>query len=339
MARGWSGRAASAAFGVVVSGLFLWLGFRGLSWRELAKDASRMSIPIFIAACLLHPLRFWFTTCRWQVLLRPHGRMSAGSLFPIVAVSFAANNVLPLRAGEAIRVVALQRREGVAGSVGVSTIFVERVVDLATLLALFAVAALILPVEPTMRTAANSLAMACLAGVACIYVLLGLRREIAGRMVDLNKRRQSALVDRATGIVTRFVDGMAPLLSARSVAIVLLYSFASWLAEGAIYYLVGLSFGLHLSSAQTMLVMVCAALAVLVPSSPGYVGVFEWVVAGTIASFGVARPLALGVAIACHVALTVAITLIGLVFGLRMGRIRRKANTHLVEEPAPEAII
>ena len=320
-----SARIASVVLGIAVSALFLWLAFRGLSWGDLTRGAAQMSIPIFVAACLLHPLRFWFTACRWQILLRPCGRISVRSLFPIVAVSFAANNVLPLRAGEAIRVIALQRQEGVPGSVGFSTIIVERVVDLATLLGLFAVAALILPIDPTLRSTANGLATMCGAGVVCVYLLLGFRGRMAGRMNTLLERWPSAIGKRAAGMITRFVDGMAPLLSGRSVVKVLIYSFASWFVEGAIYCLVAMSFGVHLSCAQTMLLMVCAALAVLVPSSPGYVGVFEWVVAGTLVSFGVARVLALTAAVACHVALTVSITLLGLVFGLRFGYLRRRS--------------
>ena len=69
-------------------------------------------------------------------MLRPHVRVSAPEAFSLLVIGYAANNVLPVRAGEFVRAGLLQSRHGTPWSTGLGAIAVERVLD-GLVLALF----------------------------------------------------------------------------------------------------------------------------------------------------------------------------------------------------------
>ena len=71
---------------------------------------------------------------RWHVLLRPVCDISTRDVFPVMIIGYAANNVLPFRAGELVRAWVLEQRYGVRKTAALATIAVERLFDGLTML-------------------------------------------------------------------------------------------------------------------------------------------------------------------------------------------------------------
>src|SRR5437588_6378593 len=76
---------------------------------------------------------------RWRYLLEPLGNATFGNAFRATAVGFAANSVLPARAGEVIRPYFLSRHEAMSATGAFATIILERLLDTVTVLAQLAV--------------------------------------------------------------------------------------------------------------------------------------------------------------------------------------------------------
>ena len=75
---------------------------------------------------------------RWQYLLAPIGPTHFSTAFRTTVIGFAATFLLPARAGEVIRPYLLARREGLNATAAFATIILERLLDLITVLLLFA---------------------------------------------------------------------------------------------------------------------------------------------------------------------------------------------------------
>src|SRR2546430_8928388 len=83
----------------------------------------------------LTPLGLWARARRWRYLFPP--RSDPPGLLPAVMIGYMANNLLPLRAGEVVRVYVVARRWSAAGADGtgrvfwtaLATLIVERVLD------------------------------------------------------------------------------------------------------------------------------------------------------------------------------------------------------------------
>src|SRR5690606_31179636 len=81
----------------------------------------------------------WVRALRWRIVLRPAVEMGQAEATSTVVIGYAANNVLPVRAGEVVRAVLVQRRHGASRLTVLGTIVVERVFDGLVLAAFLAV--------------------------------------------------------------------------------------------------------------------------------------------------------------------------------------------------------
>src|SRR5262245_60122073 len=121
----------------------LTLGLLGFFVRQTDPAAiwneTRQADPLFLlgalgATGLTYVLRAW----RWQALLAPIGRTRFTVALRTTVIGFAASSLLPARAGEVLRPFLLARHERLSATAAFATIILERLLDLATVLLLFA---------------------------------------------------------------------------------------------------------------------------------------------------------------------------------------------------------
>src|SRR5688572_11114419 len=111
--------------GLVISVIFLWFAFRNLN-PQAVWDSIREINPLW----LLIAVPVWFValaliSLRWQYLLRSIQRVSLRRLIPLTAIGYMGNNVYPFRSGEVLRLLLLQRNEGVPFTKAATTVVVE----------------------------------------------------------------------------------------------------------------------------------------------------------------------------------------------------------------------
>jgi uncharacterized membrane protein YbhN (UPF0104 family) len=228
---------------------------------------------------------------RWAALLRPVARSGppAGciQLAEILLASQATSNLLPARAGEAIRVVELRRR-GYAVPGLLAAQLLEKVIEAATLCLLSGLAAAAARMPPIFRVPVWSVALLGGALVAVVALLPVLRRT--------------------------------PAVWPRS----FLWSCASDLADAAVLGLCLQAAGVHLGPAAWLVVLLAINLAILVPSTPGHLGVVEAAAGTSLIALGVPAERALAGAVLYHLVQIVPSTVLGLAV-LRNRWIRRRS--------------
>jgi uncharacterized protein (TIRG00374 family) len=132
------------------------------------------------------------------------------------------------------------------------------------------------------------------------------------------------LPDRLRGMleesVPHFIDGLAVFRDFKLGTQAILLSFAIWLLEVAMFALLGLAFGIHLSMPAWMLVMIAANMISAVPVAPSNIGAFEVAMTELLKALGIAAGAAGAFAIAAHIFNIAAITVVGLasVYALRL---------------------
>src|SRR5207253_8244832 len=80
-------------------------------------------------AMLVFAFAVWFQALRWRYLLKPLADVPAHRLYPVVFVGHLANSLVPLRAGEVLRALVVNRRAGVSRMAALGTVVVERALD------------------------------------------------------------------------------------------------------------------------------------------------------------------------------------------------------------------
>jgi uncharacterized protein (TIRG00374 family) len=310
--------------GLPISLFFLVLAFRGQDPAEIRDAFARVDWRWLPLALVVLYTGITIRSFRWHILLRPVHDIPTREVFPVMIIGYAANNVLPLRAGELVRAWVLERRYGVRKSAALATIAVERLFDGVTMLLFIGAAATAVGLTAELRHVALVAAAVFAAAIVGLCVLLagGAVRDRVLRLVlgPLPER----LATRVERMADSFLAGLGVLSRRRDLALVAITSVVAWSCEVTTYWMVARAFGAPLSTAMTpvgaLLTTGFANLATLVPSGPGFVGTFEaGVLLAVNGALGVGRGLALSYAVLLHALLWAPVTLWGAILWWRIG--------------------
>ncbi len=303
---------------LALSAVFLGLAVRGVDSGEvwIALKAAHLG---YLAPMIFGSVAsLYFRALRWGVLTRPLGPIPVDSLFSATAMGFAANMLLPLRAGEVLRPWFLARKEGIGFAALLATIALERLFDMAILLLFFAIATLSLPLPEEWKVYGWFFVLVF--GVLLVS-LVGLQRA-PGFFLDLAARCLRPLPERISqrllAIARQFADGLRSLESGSAVLLALAHSIAVWVT-------IGMSFGFGLPALDLPVPLLRGALAtttfvaiaVAIPGGPGFIGMFQIGCVVALEVYGVARSPAFSYSVFVHVVQFAATVAVGLYFFLR----------------------
>src|SRR5271170_7164649 len=157
--------------GLLISAFFLWYTFRGISFDQIL--ALRFEHPAWILGVLGFTLASYTLRCvRWSQMM-PRGILSIRAHFLVCArvlmTSLAANNILPLRIGDIMRVFTYAGDLGASPSVILSTVILEKLLDIFVLVLMF-VATMGSLATPRLRLIAEGLLAVSTVGLVVLLV-------------------------------------------------------------------------------------------------------------------------------------------------------------------------
>lgn len=314
-------KAAYFLFGLIVSGLLIWMLFRNVDVDELVAALKEADYVWLVPNVLLIILTMYQRAYRWRFMIAPIKQVAFPSLIAATCVGFMANNVLPLRLGEFVRAYSLSSQDkGVTKSASLATIFVERMVfDLVALLVIFG----------TIVTFSDSLTnhinedMIQATKLAIAIALIGLLSMIllaskANQISDLLSRYLFFLPDKANdfikNVVIKFAEGLRFLKDYKAVIWVSFQTLIIWILMGVSNYFVFQAFGFDIPLEASFVLLVVVSVLILAPSTPGYLGVYHYGVVLSLRVYGITDERALSCALVLHAAQYIVVTLMGFYF-------------------------
>jgi glycosyltransferase 2 family protein len=334
--------------GVGLSLLLLGWALRDVSPAAVAYELRNVHVPLFLLAIALTMAGFWFRALRWGVFLLPTGRVPFHPRFAATVIGFAANNLLPARVGEFARALSLTRLAGVRLGASLATLVVERLFDgIVVVGLLFAAmstqafpAGSIAGIDP--RAAARFFALA----MAGIGVALGALVVAPERSIGLAERLAHVLLPARyrhplLGALRSFIEGLRVLRSGRLFALSFLLAAAQWLFTATSFLVAFRAFDIaEVGFAGAVFLQSLIALAVAVPSSPGFFGPFEAAAKLGLGLWGVGTDKAISFAVGFHLGGFIPTTLLGIWFVWRLNLSWREVrdSEEEVEEAVEEAV-
>lgn len=292
--------------------------------RSFANADFRYLVP----ALLLYFAGIVPRALRWAILLHPVRPIGVWRLYRVLVVGFMANDILPLRAGEAVRAFLLWNRERVEPGATVATILVERIFDGLALTGFLVAGSLLVEIDESLiwltRVAAVVFAVG-VAGVLALAIAPSFTLRVGEILLRPLPEKASLL---ALRVLRSFEDGLRVLRSWKEMLAVFVLSVAAWGLEAGMYYALMHSFEFQPRYAAAVLGTAVANLASMVPSSPGYVGTFDWGLLKVLSdTFGVDASQAAAYTGLVHAALIVPVVALGIFFVWREGlSLRRIAS-------------
>jgi uncharacterized protein (TIRG00374 family) len=319
--------------GLVISGVLVWLlvTSNAIDWSKAWVHIRQADKLLLLASAAAATAIFALRAIRWRVILPSPATgvtpVRFSSLFQACIIGQMATNVLGGRAGELARPYALWRREPtVPFSTGIASVVVDRVFDGIVVLMLLALAMLD-PAFPRNATL-NGRSIAAFAFLSTAGLVVGLivlfwLVLFPGSLIAMVRRVVRWSVSRweepVAGFLERFTLGLTVLRDGKRFAIAFAWTGAHWLLCAASFWLAYKAIGLNAPLSSTLFVQTIIVLAVAIPSTPGFVGVFEFFAVLALAVYNVPPDLAAAWAVVYHVISYIPVTGLGLIYFFRMG--------------------
>lgn len=306
--------------GCIISIACLWLTLRHVPLAELGSSVARANPLWLLTAVALQLLAVIARAQRWVLLLGRKGRLADS--FWAQGVGYLFTNVLPLRMGEPVRVIIMAERCGLPTMQVAASAIVERVLDVATIvLALI----LVLPWMSVPNLVIRTGVIFGLLSLTAIVVLL-----VAVRFGSQSERLLRSIckplpILPIEVIICRWRElliGLTPLTRWPVALRGLVWSLGTWALSIAMYWTVLRSFQSDSSLVEAVFMVVALSFAVSVPSSPGFVGIFQLVgQQALVLPFGAKYEAtnALAITLTAHLIYYLLTTLLGIIGLWRLG--------------------
>jgi uncharacterized membrane protein YbhN (UPF0104 family) len=303
------GRAATLVAVALLCVVFV----RRLDLGRLGAALASASLPLVALATAVNLAQVGVRALYSRALLAPVRVIGIARLYGYNLALFAANNLLPARAGEWVRIELLRTREGVPRSASLAVALVEKVLDAIALLLLALPLPLLLPGLPR--------------SVWLTTTLLG-----AGGVLALAVTIAFAIWGAdAPGWRGQLARGAAVVRRPRSFAAALGWSVASHAVDAAAIVLCLAALHIHLPVAASLLVLVGVSVVLALPSAPAGIGSLEVGAVAALRLLGVDDERALAFALVYHAMQAVPVTVLG-ILPLRSAR----AQTEVVPAPVKQ---
>ncbi len=306
--------------GLLLSLIFVVLVLRSVDWSTFPNYLMRFSVLDLLVLIVIYLLGFIVRGLRFSVLMPGMGfyRSTAG-----VFVGYAANNVLPARLGEFARAHVVGLGTKTKRATVLSSVFIERIFDGSAIVFLLILGAHELDLPSWARSITNVGIFLFASMFFVILLLARYRSVIEERLVPL----------RFKSLAEAFLSGFS--LAARSIPVlgsVIVLSLAVWVVEAGMFYYGARALEFELSFRSSLFVLGIVNLGVLIPSSPGNVGTFQYFAVLALSVFAIGSTESTAYAVVLHACQYLPVTLIGFlalpVFGMSkfsdLRAIRRK---------------
>jgi uncharacterized protein (TIRG00374 family) len=304
----------SLAAGVALGVILLILAFRGAHPAAVITALAATDPRLVALGLVAVGATVVAKTFRWGLLFYPrHRSLRFSNLFSAIVIGQTMNLLLPARVGELGRAYLIGENEGQSKLFALGTIVVEKLLDGAMLLLVLALLFLVMPLPDWLRMAGatTGLALACL--LVGILLLTGQRKAILAALERVGRHVPGMQRIGLPGRLEVLTDSLASL-RAREVNVRLLtWSFAIWVLASLTNYLTLLALGIQVPLVvASLFILAVIHIGLVVPSSPGRIGVFHFLCVLSLSFFGVDAAVALAYGLVLHFIVVVPVIFVGL---------------------------
>lgn len=290
-------RKALTIAGFMVTAVFCFIAVQDVPVTAVVAGLRR-SDPIWLVPALaVLGVSIFLRALRWRLLFEPAHRPPIGAVTRALLVGYFFNNLLPARAGEIARIIRLRNEASVPATEAAATVVLERILDVVSLLVLLFAAMPWLPRVAWIGGAAV-LGAAVTIGFVLIAVALALFGERPIRVLLRPLRFVSP--ERADVAVRHIARGLVAVRRPSVGIVAFALSIVSWLVMAVSVWLLMHGFMNGLAPSAALLVLVTVNLAMVLPSAPAALGVFEASTVVALHAFGEPQARALSYALVLH---------------------------------------
>jgi uncharacterized protein (TIRG00374 family) len=301
--------------GSAATGFFLWLFLQiahlGDAWKEI-KSLPGWAIAGGLGFVLAN---VGFIALRWRYLFAAaRYQTQARRLLPIFCVGAGANNVLPARGGDLLRIESVRQYYRIPPFVTAGTLFAERLLDGIVLSVWILMGAIWIGKSGMLLLVGIALSAGCTLGIVLVALAARNPERVEELIWKATKRLPARWHTRVGRWTANFVEGLGAFRSRKSLLRVLWTSVAIWLCNFGMYVIIGEAFGIDLSAGGYFLLEGVGNLALGVPATAAGLGSFDYLTLITAQELNVSDDLGPAYVLTVHALVVIPVTLLGIIF-------------------------
>lgn len=279
-------------FALLLAAVLLYLVLRDIDWGETLTIVRTGRLEFIVTGGLTLFFSYLLRSFRWHVLLRREKPVSLTTTFWGTWVGYMGNSFLPARAGEIIRTVLVSRQARINISYVLATALTERLIDAVVLVVIvLATVSTMGTIPDWLLAGVRTMAVLGVLGVITLFVAPVFEQRIRAKIRDLPV--SASIRQKIDTLVERFLLGMRALQHPQNATAFLALTALVWSVDVAVTTQIALAFDLHFTVTQTLLLLAALGLSSAAPSTPGYLGIYQFVAVAVLTPLGYTQNQAL----------------------------------------------
>jgi len=296
----------------IISALFLYAALKDVSFTDVARIVQQSQWQYAIPLLICYSVYYFLKLVRWQRLLKPIRESSLSDLFTPMMLGFFANNILPTRLGEFVRMYLGGRKLNLPYSQVLATIVLERVLDI-LVITLFLGMTLLLSDSVSQNMARLGYVAALLS--ISIIVTLAVFTYWTDKMLTIVSHAllllPKALREAVMGHLELAAVGLQALSNRKNLLLIGLSSIGQWLFMVFAIQCSLVAMAIDGNFIFASLVLVFIVIAVSIPSAPGFFGSIQAAYVFALKPVFVDENNAIAASVFFHVFTYLSVTLLG----------------------------
>ena len=300
-------------FGLIISGIFIYLTVRGLDWEHVFESLKKLKPLYFLLAVLFTFVAMFFRGVRWSFLIRPYKKISSVYLFLIELIGYMVNYLLPGKLGEIVKAYVVGEDEGLSKGIIFGTVVIERLLDLSfiLLLGIFLPGRLKSKVNVIGKISTGSLIL-LLVVIVGIFILHLFRERIKG---EDSKGMKGKIIK----ALKRFSQGLDVAGRPETIILSFLITIPVWFFTFLQLYVLMPGMNLNPDYSLALFAMFLFTLGITIPSSPGDIGPFHYFITLALFAGGIDWNRAFAFAVIYHLSQFITVVPSGIIISIKKG--------------------
>lgn len=272
----------------VLAGVLLYYSLRGIDWAQVWHVLSRAEWSYVLLAILIATLSLFLRAFRWRILLQSQAPVSIGTAFWATSAGYFGNQFLPARAGEIVRTMMVSSAASLGRMFVLTTALTERLADAITLVIISSIVLLTLSMKPGwIGQAAKPFAFVGFGGALAILLIPKL--EKVWDAIILKLPLPQGIKDKMMKMLEQIHIGLRTFHDPQRLFGFFGVTMIIWFCD-ALGTLVGMhALGMSTTLPVALLLITGLGLGSALPSTPGYVGIYQFVAVNVLVPFGFSK--------------------------------------------------
>lgn len=323
--------------GILISAVAVWFALQGIAFDKVGGAIAHLDWFWIIIAQIPYFIVLIMKVTRWQLLFMPSPKITLRRLWETLMMSYFFNTVLPARLGEIVRAYALSRSEKIGMVRVLSTILLEKILDLMTIFIFLLALLPFLDIPSDVRNIGLLVGGAFVLAFVVSILMAIYRKQAEAFIMFFLKPLPENIRGKLFGFACEVLDVLSILLDWKLSLNLWAQSIAMWVIVLVNYMFIAFAFGMPLTLELAVLLTIITNLGMAVPSAPGYIGVFESTVILSLISFFPNKDTLFSFGLILHITSFLPVIILGAIYTSKEGLDLGKMKDAQKEKPATEA--